>query len=168
MGDVSQLRNSCKTSKHADDLCRKCKADGFHFSPTFQRMQEIQMGTSGQATYTVVTPDMSTCMPYNRQSDYVIHPLSLDAVVQGATLFLAADDNAIEGVYMPISIREITVAVGKFQNPGVAFRIHAKSTLADAFSKRRSFDYVATDMQSVPPFQWHRRQGRRGSACSRV
>ena len=149
MGDLSELRNSCKISKDADDIYRKSEEDGFHFGPAFQRMQEIQMGPSNQATYKVTIPDMLSCMPYNRQSDYVIHPLSLDAVVQGGTVFLAGDNNATEGAYMPISIREMTIAVGMFQDPGLVFRVHATCTPADAFSKRRSFDYVATDMQSA-------------------
>lgn len=147
MGDLSELRGLCKEPRDADDLYRICEEAGFHFGPTFRRVQEVQMGPSHQATYTVTIPDTLTCMPYNRQSDYVIHPISLDVVFQGATLFLAEDGKSNEGPYMPVSIREITVAVGMVEDPGSIFRVHAKSTAPDAFSRRRTFDYVVIDMQ---------------------
>ena len=105
------------------------------------------MGTScREGTYTITVPDTLTCMPYNRQSDYIVHPISLDVVFQGATMFLAEDPNESEA-YMPVSVREITVAVGMVQDPGSVFQIHATSIARDAFSRRRSFDYVALDMQ---------------------
>lgn len=147
MRDLSKMRDLCKDSRDEDDLYRGCEEVGFHFGPTFRRVQQVQMGPSFQATYTVTVPDTLTCMPYNRQSDYVIHPISLDVVFQGATLFLAEKDNLFKGTYMPVSIREITVAVGMTEHPGSIFRVHAKSAPPDAFSRKRSFDYVVTDMQ---------------------
>ena len=148
MGDLSDLRNRCKEPKDADHLYELCEAVGFHFGPTFRRVQNVNMGTScREGTYTVTVPDTLTCMPYNRQSDYIVHPISLDVVFQGATMFLAEDPNESEATYMPVSIREITVAVGMVQDPGSVFQIHATSTARDAFSRRRSFDYVALDMQ---------------------
>ena len=150
MGDLSELRDRCKESKDADYLYRRIQEVGFNYGPTFRRVQEIQMGPSREATYTVSIPDTLTCMPYNRQSDYIVHPISLDVVLQGSSLFLMKDSdvtNTNHTVYVVVSIREITVAVGNVQDPGSIFRVHAKSTLPDAFSKRRSFDYVVTDMQ---------------------
>lgn len=147
MGDLSELRSRCKESKDADDLYRRCDADGFHFGPTFRRVQEVQMGPTDEGTFAVTIPDTLTCMPYNRQSDYVIHPISLDVVFQGSTMFLLGDYDHNGTPYMPISIREVTVAVGMVEDPGSIFQVHARSTPRDAFSKTRSFDYVALDMQ---------------------
>ena len=146
MGDLAELRDRCKEPKDADQLYQICEEGGFHFGPTFRRVQEVQMGPSHlEGTYTVTIPDTLTCMPYNRQSDYIIHPISLDFVFQGATMFLAEDMG--EAPYMPVSIREITIAIGMVQDPGSIFQIHATSRARDAFSRRRTFDYVVLDMQ---------------------
>lgn len=147
MGDLLELRERCKDPADANDLYRICEEAGFHFGPTFRRVQEVRLGPSYEATYTVTIPDTLSCMPDSRQSDYIIHPISLDVVFQGATLFLAQNPNPTEGPYMPISIEEITVAVGMIQEPGSSFRVHATSTPPDAFSRRRSFNYVVLDTQ---------------------
>lgn len=147
LGDLSELRSRCKESRDADDLYRRCDAAGFHFGPTFRRVQEVQMGPPDEGTYTVTVPDTLTCMPYNRQSDYIIHPISLDVIFQGSTMFLGEENRPDEKPYMPVSIREVTVAVGMVEDPGSIFQVHARTTLPDAFSKTRSFDYVALDMQ---------------------
>lgn len=149
MGDLTELRERCKDPRDANDLYRICEEAGFHFGPTFRRVQEVQLGPSYQATYTVTIPDTLSCMPYNRQSDYIIHPINLDLVFQGATVFLAEDGNFREGPYMPTSIEEITVAVGMVQEPGSIFRVHATSTPPDAFSRRRSFNYVVAHPSSI-------------------
>ena len=148
MGDLSEFRDRCKEPKDADQLYQLCEEAGFHFGPTFRRVQGVQMAPSHlEGMYTATIPDTLTCMPYNRQSDYIIHPISLDLVFQGATMFLAEAMDNTKGSFMPISIREITIAVGMVENPGSIFQIHAKSTARDAFSRLRTFDYVVLDMQ---------------------
>ena len=147
MGDLSELRDRCKEPKDRDFLYWACDHAGFHFGPTFQTVQEVQLAPSHrEGTYTFKVPDTLTCMPYNRQSDYIIHPISLDTIFQGSTMFLAEDPEGLSS-YMPISIREITVAVGMVEHPGSIFQNHARTTARDAFSRRRTFDYVAVDMQ---------------------
>ena len=146
MGDLSELRDRCKEPKDVDNLYLLCEEAGFHYGPTFRRVQDVHMGHQ-EGTFTVTIPDTLTCMPYNRQSDYIVHPISLDVVFQGATMFLVKDINSTGVPYMPVSIREITVAVGMVEDPGSIFQIHATYTPPDAFSMRPSFDYVALDMQ---------------------
>ncbi len=146
MGDLSEIRNRCSEYKDADHLYLLCDAVGFHYGPTFRRVQDVCMGHQ-KGTYTVALPDTLTCMPYNRQSDYIFHPISLDGILQGATMFLVGGDKSFEGSYMTVSIREISVALGMFDDPGSNFQIHAMYTPADAFSMKPSFEYVVLYMQ---------------------
>ena len=104
------------------------------------------MGPLHQAAYTVTTPDTLSCMPFFRQSDYMIRPISLDVVFQGATLFLAEGISGIEVRYMPVSIQEMTVTAGMADIPGSVFRIYATSQPPDAFRRKRPLDYVVVDM----------------------
>ena len=148
IGDLSELRDRCKEPKDADQLYHICEEAGFHFGPTFRRVQGVQMAPSHlEGMYTAAVPDTLTCMPHNRQSDYIIHPISLDFVFQGATMFLAEVIDTTKWSFMPSSIREITIAVWMVENPGSIFQIHAKSTPREAFLRRRTLDYVVLDMQ---------------------
>ena len=145
MGDLSGFRSRCKEPRDADDLYRYCEQVGFHFGPLFRRVQEVLLGPSHEGIYKVTIPDSLACMPCNRQSDYIIHPISLDVILQGSTMFLAEATRI--GPYMAVSIEEITVAVGMVGDPGSIFQVHARSTPPDAFSRKLCFDYVALDMQ---------------------
>ena len=149
MGKLSEFRDRCKEPKDRDYLYWLCDQAGFQFGPTFRTVQEVQLAPSHrEGTYTFQVPDTLTCMPYNRQSDYIIHPITLDTVFQGSTMFLAEDHGGLSS-HMPISIREITLAVGMVENPGSVFLNHATTAARDAFSRRRSFDYVVVDMQTA-------------------
>ena len=147
MGDLFELENLCRDPTDADDLYQICEKAGFQYGPTFRAVQEARTGPSHQATYTVTTPDTLSCMPFFRQSDYIIHPISLDAVFQGATLFFLEGIGVMGVPYMPVSIQEISVTAGIVDEPGSVFRVYATSVPPDAFSKYRSFDYVVHDMQ---------------------
>ena len=147
MGDLSGLENLCRDPRHADSLYQICESSGFHYGPMFRGVQEIRLGPSHQAIYTVKIPDTRSCMPFLKQSDYMIHPISLDLVFQGATLFLTEGSGGMEVPYMPVSIQEINVSAGILDGPGRVFKIYATSEPPDAFLRKRTFDYVVRDMQ---------------------
>ena len=147
MSDLSGLENLCRDPRDADDLYQICESSGFHYGPMFRGMQEIQLGPSHQAIYTVKLPDTRNCMPLLKQSEYMIHPISLDLVFQGSTLFLSEANGGMEVPYMTVSIQEINVSAGIVDGPGSVFKIYATSEPPDAFSRKRTFDYVVLDMQ---------------------
>ena len=150
MGDLSELRDRCTESKDVDQYYAGCDAVGSHFGPTFRRLREVQMDPSRrEGTFKVVVPDTLTCMPYNRQSDYLIHPISLDVIFQTGGMFQTEDQDPNEGYssHMPVSFQELTVGVGMVDNPGSVYQMHATSTARDPFSRRRTFDCVVLDMQ---------------------
>ena len=147
MGDLSKLEILCRDPRNADDYYQLCKDVGFYYGPTFRAVQEVRTGRSHQATFTVTTPDTLSRMPFFKQSDYMIHPISLDAVFQGATFFLAAGIGGMNTTYMPVSIEEISVIAGILDEPGSVLRVYATSVPPDAFSRKHSIDYVVLDTQ---------------------
>ena len=149
MGDLAKLEVLCRDPRNADDYYQLCEDVGFYYGPTFRAVQEVRTGRSHQATFTVTTPDTLSCMPFFKQSDYMIHPISLDAVFQGASLFIAAGISGMGKPYMPVSIEEISVTAGILDEPGSVFRVYATSVPPDAFSRKQSFDYVVLDTHKV-------------------
>ena len=147
MVDLSGLENICRVSRDANGLYQLCESSGFHYGPMFRGIQEIRSGPSHQAIYTVTIPDTPSCMPFLKQSEYMVHPISLDLVFQGATLFLTEGNGGMEVPYMTVSIQEINVSAGIVDGPGSVYKIYAKSEPPDAFLRKRTFDYVVLDMQ---------------------
>ena len=147
MGDLSELENLCREPRDFNSYYQICESVGFRYGPTFRAVKEAQMGPSLRATFTVTTPHTLSCMPFSRESDYMIHPISLDAVFQGASLFLAEGIGGMGVPYMPVSIQEISVIAGLVDDPGSGFRVYATSVPPDAFSRKYSLDYTVLDMQ---------------------
>ena len=147
MGDLLELRSRCKEILNPKDMYSVCDDSGFHYGPMFRQIQEAQLGSSHEGAFTMSLSDTLTCMPYSRQSDYLIHPTSLDNVLQGSLVFLAHDPNVTEGPWVPTSIGEITVAVGLAGDPGSTYQIHGRYRPYDPFSKRATFDFVVLDTQ---------------------
>ena len=147
MGDLYALENLCRDPRDADGMYQICESSGFHYGPMFRGIQDIRLGPSHQSSYTVTIPDTRSCMPFLKESDYITHPISLDLVFQGATLFLIEGDGGMEAPYMTVSIQEITVSTEIVDGPGSIFKIYAMSEPPDAFLRKRTFDYVVLDMQ---------------------
>ena len=147
MGDLSGLEILCRDPRDANGLYQLCESSGFHYGPMFRGIQDIRLGPSHQAVYTVKIPDTRSCMPFLKESDYITHPISLDLVFQGATLFLTEAIGGMEVPYMTVSIQEINVSAGIVDGPGSVYRIYATNEPPDAFLRKRTFDYVVRDMQ---------------------
>ena len=147
MDDLSALETLCRDSRDADRLYQLCESSGFHYGPMFRGIQEIRLGPSHQAIYTVAIPDTPSCMPFLKQSEYMVHPISLDLVFQGSTSFFIEGSGGMEVPYMTVSIQEINVSAEIVDGPGSVYKIYATSEPPDAFLRKRTFDYVVLDMQ---------------------
>ena len=147
MGDLSARENVCRDPRDANRMYQICESSGFHYGPMFRGVQDIRLGPSHQSSYTVTIPDTRSCMPFLKESDYIIHPISLDLVFHGTTSLLTEGDGGMEVPYMTVSIQEINVSAEIIDGPGSVFKIYAMSEPPDAFLRKRTFDYVVLDMQ---------------------
>ncbi|KAH8811665.1 putative polyketide synthase [Xylogone sp. PMI_703] len=57
------------------------RSEGIHHGPIFQNLEEIRVGKN-KSLATVRIPDTASVMPYNYESDHIIHPATLDTILQ--------------------------------------------------------------------------------------
>ena len=88
-------------------LYRDFQAHGNYFGPDFAAVTDLHLDTGGQATAHVRIPDIAACMPNNYLQPHVIHPTTLDALLQ-SSLRLYTEKNGPEPV-MPEHISEIVL-----------------------------------------------------------
>lgn len=137
-----QQMELCSESVDAAKVYRVSAGSGFEFGPSFRQITDVMMGPS-ETVYTATVPDTASCMPYNYESDYIIHPISLDALFQSALFLLSNGGRDYASPYMPVAVKELTVMTNVIRKPGTTYKLFARCEASDMFSRKRLFDCAA-------------------------
>lgn len=78
--------------------------------PTFQGLTLIHQ-KSGNVVFEATIPDMRSVMPLSRPGDLLIHPTTLDAILQSMLVAVPKGDNIPKQVWIPSSIAAIHVSI---------------------------------------------------------
>lgn len=116
-----------------DDLYRSLRVNGVVHGPIFQQIKSImQSGTQPECVNTFVIPDVSVTpdLPLN----HVVHPTTLDIVIQGAYAALPEAGAHEDSAKLPRSINQLWVSGRISHQTGHAFRAHYHLTRADGQS----------------------------------
>ena len=145
MGNWSDLWSSCTRPNDMNHLYEICAKEGFNYGPTFRRISGVHLGPEYKARFTISVADTCGTMPFNRESEYLIHPITLDTLFQGATPFFVDDNAGFNATYLPVSIGELILSTKISNTPGSSINVLGRATPPDSFSRRRGFDYVVRD-----------------------
>lgn len=140
-------KDQCTYHLDSEKLYRVSANAGFEYGPSFRQMRNVTMGSS-QAVYRLTVPDSVACMPSHHESEYFVHPITLDILLQGAMPFLSDGGRNFPATYVPTAIRELTVATDLTRESGAIFEVYAKSEPTEAFLKQRVFNYTAIDLKN--------------------
>ncbi|KAB8264716.1 hypothetical protein BDV32DRAFT_145394 [Aspergillus pseudonomiae] len=77
-----------------------CDEQGLHFGKTFQGLRSIHQHELTVAFETMI-PDTRACMPAFKESDYVMHPATLDAFFQSMMIAVPRLDTVENQVWVP-------------------------------------------------------------------
>ena len=121
---------------------------GFDVGPIFRGVSQIMMGSS-EATYIATIPDTAACMPYNYESEYILHPIGLDSLFQAPVFFPTTYGGEQFVPYMPVAIQEITILTDSIWKAGSQMKIFALSSGGDNISRIRVYDYAGVDAQGI-------------------
>ena len=179
---LEQQSKSCVISKDAKRTYDQATHSGFQIGPMFRGVSQIMIGPS-EVRYVSTIPDTAACMPYNYESEYILHPIGLDFLFQGA-FFVSRKSfgTRLSVSYMPVTVQEITILTRSPWKAGSQMQVYGRCSGGDAFSGSRVYDYAGVDLQCgsasssivvkgimEAPFQSARTtQDERTSRCLRV
>jgi malonyl CoA-acyl carrier protein transacylase len=149
IANLSRQAARCNDDVNIDWLYGMCAYSGFEFGPIFQNITQAKSSIA-LGVYEGTAPHTVGCMPYNCESDYTIHPVTLDLVFQGPSLFLTKDDQAARGPYVPIGIGELGILTDVPRPAGASLRMYTRMKEQDRISWRSVFDCLAVDLQKDP------------------
>ena len=143
--DFSRQKSLCIHPVETEVVYQAIADSEFEYGPIFQQMEQILSGPSC-VVHNAIVPDTSACMPVNYESDYAVHPITLDAIFHGGAAILLEKGLLRQAPYMPIAIREMTVSLGLPNRPGTVFQVFTRVEESDKFLRRQVFDMEAKDV----------------------
>ena len=90
---------------------------GMLYGPLFQNIKTIDMGYMYSCT-TIEIPDTADSMPYKFEFPHLIHPSTLDNIIQTLFTARAGKDDSIKEAMVPTSIDHVYVASDVARAPG--------------------------------------------------
>lgn len=125
--------NCTKVISH-EDLYAQMAATGNQYGPTFAINNEVRM-SGFQSLNELVVPDIVTKMPGRFMQPHVIHPTTLDGIIQSCLPVF--QQYAIKGSVMPILISDMFISTGIANKPGSQLQVVCD--LSDVFAHSTSF-----------------------------
>ena len=144
--ELSRQKSLCIHPVEAEEIYQAVADSDFEYGPMFRQMEQVLSGPPG-VVHNVIVPDSSACMPVNYESEYAIHPITLDATFHGGAALLLEKGLLRQNPWMPIAIREMTVSLGLPNRPGTVFEVFTRVEESDTFSRRQVFDMDAKDVR---------------------
>ena len=143
---LKQHSKNCVQSVDANKSYDEAVASGFEMGPMFRGTKQLVIGPS-EAQYVSTIPDTAACMPYNYESEYILHPIGLDFLFQGATFLLTSFNLKSTAPYVPVAVQEVTVLTDSSWKAGSQMQVYARCLGKDAFSGSRVFDCAGVDLE---------------------
>ncbi|KAL5354342.1 hypothetical protein ACLOAV_000431 [Pseudogymnoascus australis] len=126
---LKSAREACTKIISHEDLYSQMAATGNQYGPTFAINNEARI-SSFQSLNSLIIPDIAASMPGKFIETHVIHPTTLDAVIQACLPVF--QQYSIRGAVMPTLIGDIFISTDIANQPGKQFE--AVCDLSDTFA----------------------------------
>ncbi|KAI1299034.1 hypothetical protein F5Y03DRAFT_254380 [Xylaria venustula] len=141
LGIFEEIIKKCDTTNTQDRMYRVSRQRGYEFGPTFQTLYNVTYSQhGGHVSGTVILDDWIGKLPNSPSvQDHIIHPTSMDAVLQAASALASNGGTIPTPLRVPTYIAELWVSHGLLlRDSGAALRVaaktqHATVRHADAF-----------------------------------
>ena len=107
---VEEAERACQKDVPAKQLYELLQTVGLDFGPTFQNLSDMRIDQDRNAVATVNAPDIKSRMPHGYVQPHLIHPTTLDGVLQSILVALTRGGREINAVMVPTAIRELWVS----------------------------------------------------------
>lgn len=127
--EAATLRAECQTKVNWDNFLQTFSKGGIEYGPTFRGLIGVDAGVKS-AISTVRAPDTEKTMPNGYESEYIIHPVVLDACCQASFPAFTDGKEDLEQAFVPTSIKRLAVSHGFGGEIGMNFKSYFRTTPA--------------------------------------
>ena len=148
---VAEAERTCQKEVSTKQLYELLQTVGLDFGPTFQNLSMMRIDQSRKAVATVKAPDIKSKMPHGYVQPHLIHPTTLDSVLQSILVALTRDGREVREVMVPTSIKELWISA----DPNAihdSYRLCADANFLGLRQAEASF--AAIDTATRKPLVW--------------
>ena len=141
---TTEFETSCFQKVNVSEMYSTVSSKGVCYGPLFRGITDCQI--NGQrAVLDFEAPVTSTCMPNNHETDYIIHPCTIDMCLQAVWPLLGAANGSLKSLYLPSFIKDLTVSQPAHIGPGTKLRVFGQQSAAESWNAPIDHNIVVTD-----------------------
>lgn len=132
---VAEFCDKCTFEVMSSGIYDMLNNMGITYGPLFKGIDDLTVGPQ-HATGTLTVSDTAAEMPYNFENACVIHPVTLDMCFQFIWPTVTGTSPNLKALYVPSSIKSITISSSKQGLPGAKYRVYGRQIQTPMLSKR--------------------------------
>ncbi|EXK33530.1 hypothetical protein FOMG_10801 [Fusarium oxysporum f. sp. melonis 26406] len=141
---VAQHEEACDDAVNTRRMYDDLEHVGLYYGPSFQNISNLGSAKKQPLVYANVTvPDTAELMPHKFEFPHLLHPVTLDSVLQTIFPALASGDKDLSSPLVPTFIKRMMVANRPCSSPGQILKV-ASSALWKGF-RHADADITALD-----------------------
>ena len=137
---IRQIECACVTDVTSLPIYEDASNLGIEYGPCMTMLSDCRIG-GGNAMATVRVPDTATTMPHQSESPMIVHPALLDNCIHVVWPLLGAGVNGVDGLYLPASVKRISIQLGSGSQYHDRVRVFSKAA-ADIVPSERVFESI--------------------------
>ncbi|OAQ57609.1 polyketide synthase [Pochonia chlamydosporia 170] len=157
-----KIRQECIRPQNPRDFYNHLESIGLFYGGVFQSLIEIRKGDR-QSTCQLKIPDTKRIMPRQFEFPHVIHPATLDNIIQMVLPAASAIDEELTVPMVPVSIGRLYISADIPSEPGTILKGYASAHVT-GFEEGECLAVVSDDTWQKPLVIFERIKGKRLSA----
>lgn len=146
--EYSKVREDCSRAQHPRQFYDHLSSIGLYYGGVFQSLTEIRKGEYRSACR-VKIPDTKSVMPHQFEFPHVIHPATLDSIIQAALPASCSADEELTVPMVPVAIGRLYVSSDVPSTPGAILTGYATSEIT-GFDEGESMVVMSNEQWDKP------------------
>ncbi|KAI9892063.1 MAG: Type I Iterative PKS [Vezdaea aestivalis] len=143
-----QGEKNCKIKVDTKQLYELFDTAGFNFGPMFNCLEDLRYSDDEEAISTIKPRDVASKQPKGKMDEHVIHPTTLDAILQMIIPTLTQGGRDLTRVMIPSFIGELRISHRMMQHPE-QFKLHCKAENQGFREARATMYGLSDDMNAL-------------------
>lgn len=143
---IASTEASCIRNVAVVAIYRAVEEAGFLYNGLFRGYKSCRVG-SKRTIIDFTVPTTKTSMPFEYETDYSLHPTTIDLCLQTVWPLLGAGENGLRGLYMPTFLKSLKISSIERIAPEKALRIYGSQSEAESRLAPVNHSFIVVDAE---------------------